>query len=207
MENQWLAYVKRLEAIASTGLFFGESDFDKERYEEIHAIAMDMMASLGKVPIKQLNGLIDDSGTGYVTPKIDVRAAIIQSNEILLVQEELDGLWTLPGGYADLGISGADNIIKEVWEEASIEVKTTKLYGVFHKAKHHYDQDIRDFYKMFFLCEQVGDSLPAPGMETKAVGYFNPNKLPPLSKGRIIEEHIQLAFRHMNDQKLPTDFD
>ena len=207
MENLWLDWAKRLQGIASTGLFFGESDFDKERYEEIHEITKQMLSSLGAVPIQQVTDLFNDAGEGYATPKIDVRAAIIQENKILLVKEKLDGLWTMPGGYADVGTSAANNVSKEVREEANIKVKPLKLFAVVHKAQHNYDLDARDFYKLFFLCRQIDKTVPRPGAETDAACYFTLENLPPLSKGRVIEKHIQLAFTHSLDMSLPTEFD
>ncbi len=208
MEELWLNWAKRLQAISSTGQFFGESDFDKERYDEVFEIANAMLAKLGDVPLQQIADLIPDAGEGYTTPKIDVRGAIFSdANRILLVQEKSDGLWTLPGGYADVGIAAAANIEKEVLEEANIAVRATRLFGVFHKARHEYDQDVRDFYKLFFICERFNDSDPVPGVETQAVGYFELSNLPPLSKGRVIEKHIRLAYDHFNDPNLSTAFD
>ena len=201
------SWAKRLQAISSTGQFFGESDFDKERYEEIFEIANTMLASLGKVPVQRIIDLVPDAGESYATPKIDVRGAIFKNQRILLVQEKLDGLWTLPGGYADVGISPAENIEKEVREEANIDVKAVKLFGVFHKAQHEYDQDIRDFYKLFFICEQSNDSEPEPGVETQAVGYYELANLPRLSTGRVIEKHIRLAYDHFKAPELATTFD
>ena len=47
MEDQWLAYAKRLQAIASTGLHYARDPFDNERYAEVASIARDMLAALG----------------------------------------------------------------------------------------------------------------------------------------------------------------
>ena len=207
MEDRWLSWAKRLQAISSTGQYFGASDFDKERYDEIFEIANDMLASLGNVPVQQIIDLIPDAGEGYATPRVDVRGAIFRNQRILLVQEKLDGLWTLPGGYADVGISPAKNIEKEVLEEAGIEVEAVRLFGVFHKARHEYQQDARDFYKLFFICEPSNDSEPEPGAETQAADYFALSKLPPLSKGRVIEKHIRLAYDYLDTPDLATTFD
>ena len=46
MESQWLTYAKRLQAIASTGLYFSKDQFDRERYQEIADIANGMLAEL-----------------------------------------------------------------------------------------------------------------------------------------------------------------
>lgn len=207
MEDQWLTFAKRLQGIASTGLFFGESEFDKERYQEIHSIANLMLAQLGNVPLGRIEKLVPDTAEGYVTPKVDVRGAVFRQNQILLVHEKLDNLWTLPGGYADVCISPADNIEKEILEEASLAVRAKRLYALIHKARHNYDMDTRDFYKLFFICEQTSNDDPQPGAETKDARFFPLDALPALSTGRVIEEHIQLAWRHYQDPTLLPVFD
>lgn len=207
MEDVWLTWAKRLQGIASTGLFFGKDKYDRERYEEISTIAIEMLAMLGSVPVNRIEGLVSDFAKGYATPKIDVRGAVIEENKVLLVREISDGLWTLPGGYADVGISPSENIVKEIWEEASIRVNTTGLYGVRHKAKHDYDPDARDFYKLFFLCDRADDTLPEPGLETTEVGFFGIDELPPLSKGRVLEKDIAAAFEFNRDSTRLSFFD
>ena len=207
MEDQWLTWAKRLQAIASTGLHFGESDFDKERYQDIFTIANDMLAQLGQLPIKTIVGLAPDSKDGYATPKVDVRGAVFKGAQILLVREKLDGLWTLPGGYADVCISPSENIEKEVSEEANIQVKAERLYGLVHKARHEYDMDSRDFYKLYFLCRQTDSAEPTAGMETLDARFFPLNNLPPLSTGRVIEKHILLAAEYLQNPGRPPVFD
>lgn len=207
MEDNWLATAKRLQAIASTGLHFGESEFDEERYQEIHDIASEMLADLGQIKVEAISELLGAPGKGYETPKVDVRGALFRDGKVLLVREKLDNLWTLPGGYADVGISPAENIIKEVQEEANLNVTTKQLYAVIHKARHSYDMDIRDFYKFYFVCEQIGNDVPKPGSETLDAGFFDLNDLPPLSTGRVIEKHIKLALRYIDNPELPTYFD
>jgi hypothetical protein len=95
MEDKWLAWAKRLQAISSSGLHFGESDFDKERYGEIAAIANDMLAMIGKVPIERIESLVPDFAEGYATPKIDVRGA----SEPLDDTEPSPGLEALDAGF------------------------------------------------------------------------------------------------------------
>ncbi|HVJ53083.1 MAG TPA: NUDIX hydrolase [Aliidongia sp.] len=194
MEDQWLAWTKRLQAIASTGMNYCRDDFDRERYQELALIAHSMLSALGDVPLERIIELVPDFAKGYATPKIDVRGAIIESGRILLVREKSDGLWTLPGGYADIGLSPAENLVKEVWEEAGLRVAPAGLIAVRHKAKHAYVQDMHDSYKLFFLCRRVDSAEPAPGPETTEVGFFDRNGIPPLSRRRTIERDIEAAF-------------
>jgi ADP-ribose pyrophosphatase YjhB (NUDIX family) len=207
MEPQWLAYAKRLQAIASTGLHFSRDQFDQERYEEIATIANEMLATLGTVPIERIEGLISEFAQGYATPKVDVRGALIEGDAILLVRERSDGLWTLPGGFADVGRSAARNVEKEMHEEAGLHVSARRLYCVRHKAGASYPPDVRDFYKMFFLCSRLDDSPPQPGPETIEVRFFPLGDLPPLSTARVIEADIEAAFSFTAEPQRPTVFD
>ncbi len=181
MENQWLWKAKRLQAIAGTGIAFATDPFDVERYEEVSQIALELLADLAQQPIERVAGLVKEEATGYVTPKIDVRAAVFHEDRILLVREKRDGLWTLPGGFADVGLSPAENIEKEVLEEAGILVKASYLYSIRHKAKGEYDSDVQDYYKLFFLCEGENCHNPVPGAETSGAAYFALDRVPPLS--------------------------
>lgn len=194
MEDFWLSSIKRLNAIAATGLYYSQNLYDQERFTEIAAISQRMMAALGTVPLNRLAELVPDTARGYATPMIDVRGALFEDDRILLVQENTDGLWTLPGGFADIGFSAGENVVKEIWEEAGIRARASSLYRLRHKAKHDYNQDVRDFYKLFFLCDIIDATQMCSGPETSAVGFFSLHELPPLSTGRVLAKDITAAF-------------
>lgn len=206
MEDLWLAKAKRLQALAATGLHFDPHAFDRERYEEIDAIAREMIARLGDVPLERLVGL-PDRQEGYATPKIDVRAAVLREGRILLVQERSDDKWTMPGGFADIGLSASENAVKETWEEACLRVRATKLSHVRHRAKQAGDPDYLDFYKFYFLCEADPAADPAPGPETWDAAFCDPASLPPLSTNRTTEADIAEAFVQAAEPARPTRFD
>ena len=207
MEDAWLQWAKRLQSVASTGLHYSKDDFDKERYREIASIANQMLAALGNVPVQRIQGLVSDFAEGYATPKIDVRGAVIENDKVLLVKEVSDGLWTLPGGFAEVGASPGENVVKEIWEEATIEVSANAVYGIRHKARHEYDPDARDFYKLFFLCDKLSAANPMPGPEVTDVGFFGLDELPPLSTSRVLEKDIAAAFRFRSDPRRQPVFD
>ncbi|MBC3338231.1 NUDIX domain-containing protein [Pseudomonas proteolytica] len=207
MESTWLAQAKRLQALASTGLHFCTDDFERERLEEIAHIAHSMLAQLGQVPLERITGLVSDFAQRYSTPMIDVRGALIEDERILLVREATDGCWALPGGYADIGLSAAENIVKELREEAGLSVTARTLYSVTHKAKGLYRPDVRDFYKLYFLCERTDQAAPTAGFETTDVGFFRLDELPPLSRGRTIESDLEAAFAFHRGEITQTLFD
>ena len=207
MEPLWLSYAKRLQAIASTGLHYSADQSDRQRYEEVGSIANEMLAALGSVPIERIEGLVSESARGHATPRVDVRGALIEDNSILLVRERSDGLWTLPGGFADVGRSAARNVEREMYEEAGLNVCASRLYCVRYKAGGPYPPDVRDFYKMFFLCDRLDDAHPRPGPETSEVGFFRLNELPPLSTGRVMQADIEAAFTFAAEPQTPALFD
>jgi ADP-ribose pyrophosphatase YjhB (NUDIX family) len=207
LEPVWLGRAKRLQAIASTGLHFSRDPFDRERYAELAEIADAMLAEIGRVPIERIAGLVSDFAKGYATPKIDVRGAVVEDGAVLLVRERSDGLWTLPGGFAEVGRSAAENVEKEIREEAGIPVAATRLYGLRHKAKRPYEPDARDFYKLFFLCERTSQALPRAGAETLEARFFPRGGLPELSRARVIEADIEAAFVHAEGGSLAACFD
>ncbi|GHE92990.1 NUDIX hydrolase [Thalassotalea profundi] len=207
MENSWLANAKKLQAIAETGLVYAEDKYDIERYSEISDIALKLLSDLGNTSVDVITGLISEGKKGYITPKVDVRGAVFQDNKVLLVQEKSDGLWTLPGGFADVGLSPAENIEKEIFEEAGIAVTVPYLYAVRHKAKGEYTPDILDFYKLFFLCKAQGEGELKAGLETMGAEYFSLDNLPALSRGRTVESDIHNAWRFHSNVNQKTYFD
>ena len=94
--EKWLQWAVELQSIAQTGLWYGEGVFDKERYERIREIAADMISYKTEIPVDKVKDLFCDE-SGYQTPKLDTRAAIFKEDKILLVQEK-NGTWSLPGG-------------------------------------------------------------------------------------------------------------
>lgn len=200
-EDIWLARIKRLLALSETGQHFTKDPFDRERYDEIAEIAHAMLADLGGVPVSQIQGLFHDHQGGYATPSLDIRGAVFRDGRILLVRERSDGLWAMPGGFADIGSSPAENIEREVLEEAGLNVRAERLFAVRHKARHPYPQDPKDFYKLFFLCRQIDNADPTSGLETSDAGFFPSDDLPELSPSRIILQDILEAFKaHYADQ-------
>lgn len=172
MEPQWLTFGKQLQAIASTGLHFAQDPFDRDRYEEVARIANEMLASLGNVPIERIEGLVSDFARGYATPKVDVRGALIEGDTILLVRERSDRLWTLPGGFADVGLSPARNVEKEIFEEAGLKVSARRLYGVRHKAGSGYSPDVRDGP----AAQAAQASMPARNAVLHEVPHTQPSR-------------------------------
>lgn len=136
MKNtELLDIAKRLQAIAQAGITYSISDYDLERYNELQNISIDILKKLTDENVDKIKNLFTNE-TGYQTPKTDVRAVIFKDNKILMVKEKSDNSWSLPGGWSDIGYSPSEVVVKEVKEEAGLEVKAKKLLAVFDKKFH-----------------------------------------------------------------------
>ena len=96
MENkdQWLNWAIELQSLAQAGLTYGKDVFDLERYTRIREIAAEILSMKSEIPVETVKNLFCNE-TGYQTPKLDTRAAIIENDRILLVREQ-NGKWSLP---------------------------------------------------------------------------------------------------------------
>ena len=62
--------------------------------------------------------------------------SLAQDGRILLVKEN-NGTWSLPGGWVDVQVSVMENVIKEVREEAGLEVTADLVIAVQDREKHN----------------------------------------------------------------------
>ena len=202
----WLVQLQRVRAIAQTGLAYGKDAYDLERYQELQEIAVDLLASLLQAPPEIVRDVYLPE-KGYPTPKVDVRAGVFRDDRILLVQEASDGLWTLPGGWADEHDSPAANTVREVEEESGYQVRAERLVAIKDLHLHPYQpRRLERIYKFFFLCGLEGGEA-STSLETSAVAWFSLDDLPALSNGRTLAEDIAMLQAHREDPSISCYFD
>jgi ADP-ribose pyrophosphatase YjhB (NUDIX family) len=195
----------RIQAIAQNGLAYCQNAYDIERYQQLRALAAEILARYTEAPLDALTGLFA-AETGYATPKLDMRAAVFQDGRILLVNERADGRWTLPGGWVDIGESPSEAVEREVWEESGYRVKAVKLLAVFDRNRHGHEPYPFHTYKLFFGCQVTGGAA-ADSLETSGAAFFDRAHLPPLSLTRTSPDEIATLFAHHDDPHRPADFD
>ncbi len=205
MSHPWLEIAKRIQAIAQAGLTYAVNGYDQERYEELQNISLEILQNLTDEPVEKIRALFTNE-TGYQTPKVDVRSVIFEGEKILMVREKIDGCWSLPGGWADVGYSPKEIAVKEVQEEAGLIVEPVRLLAVFDKKCHPHPPSPWHTYKIFILCRVTGGQLEQ-GMETSDVGFFEENNLPELSQDRVTESQIRLLFEMKRDPTHEVAFD
>ena len=205
MNHKWLEWVKKLQAIAQNGLTYTENPFDVERYKSLRAIAAEIMATYSNVEPSYVVDLFTRE-VGYATPKVDVRGAVFRDDTILLVREREDGCWTLPGGWADVGDSPSEVVVREIYEESGYHTRAIKLLAVYDRDRHGHPPLSHYVYKLFFQCELLSGS-PSPSIETDEVAFFSENEIPQLSLGRVVPEQVARVFQHYRHPDWATDFD
>ncbi len=201
---QWLDWAVELQALAQAGLEYGRDRFDLERYRRIRDISAEIMTRQTGLPLDRVKDLFCGE-KGYQTPKLDTRAAVFQGEKILLVQES-DGLWALPGGWVDVNLSVKENTVKEVKEESGLDVTADLIISLQDQRRRNRPVCAHSVCKVFVLCTLLGGSFQ-PNLETLNSGWFPLDSLPALSAGKTTAEQIRLCFQARRAEHWTTLFD
>ncbi len=202
---QWLEWAKELQFIAQAGLTYSENTFDRERFQRVREISAEIMSLMSDIPQETIKGLFCNE-TGFQTPKLDTRAAIFDDEGRILLVKENNGTWSLPGGWVDLMQSVKSNTIKEVREEAGLDVETIRLIAVQDRNKHNTPPYAYNICKVFVLCKAIGGSFQA-NAETVESRYFALDELPLLAEEKNNREQIKMCFKANADENWQTLFD
>jgi ADP-ribose pyrophosphatase YjhB (NUDIX family) len=202
--HPWLEWIKQVYAIAQWGLTYAKDPFDLERYEVLRALSVNMMADFTRLDKARITDLFAHE-VGYVTPKVDVRGVVFRDGKLLMVQENWDARWTLPGGWADVGLSPSEAVVKEVAEESGFEVRPVKVLAMLDKKFFAHPPSAYHIYKVFILCEITGGEART-SLESLAVNFYGEHEIPELSAHRVTPEQIELLFEHYRNPNRPTDF-
>lgn len=195
-----LRWSEALSGIARTGLGFTESLYERERFEEVLAVAGDIRAAAGhewdaETIAAEWMKHVGDGVPGYVTPKIAVGAVVSNDEgEILLVQRADSGIWLYPTGWADVGYSASEIALKEVKEETGIECEVLRPIAVLDGQRLGFTHV--PLYSLVFQCRATGGELAAHPLECRDVGWFAPDALPePLAGFELWGQHVLAAIR------------
>jgi len=201
----WLAWAVELQALAQAGLHYSKDPYDLERFARVREIAAEMLSEKSDIPPGKVRELFC-AETGYQTPKLDTRAAVFRDDKILLVRERRTGNWSLPGGWVDANLSVMESAVKEVREEAGLDVSADLIIAVQDRDKHNLPVYAWKICKVFVLCTARGGRF-AENTETTDSGYFALDALPPLSTEKNTPEQIALCFDARRAEHWVTQFD
>ncbi|MBP1757702.1 MAG: ADP-ribose pyrophosphatase [Firmicutes bacterium] len=199
---QWAV---ELQSIAQAGLAYSKNPYDLERFERVREIAAEIMSEKTGVSLDRVTDIFC-SEKGFQTPKLDTRAAIFKDDKILLVKETLTDTWSMPGGWVDVDQSIASNTVKEVKEEAGLDVVADRLVAMLDRNRHNTPPYAHGICKAFVLCTVIGGEF-TPNLETSESGYFALDNLPELSVGKNTEAQIRLCHEAYLDERWRVVFD
>lgn len=195
-----IRWSEALAGLARTGLGFTESLYERERFEEILAVAADMRSAVGdgidaSHQLVEWLKLVGAGSAGYVTPKVAVGAIVAnEAGEVLLIQRSDSGHWLYPTGWADIGYSPAEVAQKEVHEETGIECEVIGLAGVLDGLRRGFTRI--PLYSLLFSCRATGGTLQAHPLECRDVGFFSLEALPePLAGSATVWDHVRQVIR------------
>lgn len=194
-----------MQALSQAGLTFSKDIYDIERYEELRKMSVEIMSEYTGLEMHEIKDLFANE-SGYQTPKVDVRGVVFRNQQILMVKENLDDKWALPGGFCDIGLSPSENVVKEIKEESGYDVRPIRLLALWDKNKHPHPPEPYHYYKIFILCEIIGGEATV-GIETNTIQFFSEHNLPQLSTNRNIESQIKTLFEFSRNPEKETLFD
>jgi ADP-ribose pyrophosphatase YjhB (NUDIX family) len=210
-ESDLIRWTETLSGIARTGLGFTQNLYERERFEEVLSVAADIHSATAEgADIEQSTityewmRTVGDGVAGYVTPKVAVGAIVgNDAGELLLVKRADSGIWLYPTGWADVGYSPAEVVVKEVFEETGIKCEVQRLLAVFDGLRLGFTRI--PLYSLVFLCRAVGGELKPHPLETTDVGFFAQDVLPEPLAG--YSQWGDLVFGALEGEQQPAWFD
>jgi ADP-ribose pyrophosphatase YjhB (NUDIX family) len=206
MNNALMRDLVRLKSISDLGLLYCNNEFDKERYEELRELTLRLLERFSNETVSELSERLPIA-KDYPTVKVDIRGLILNdAHQLLLVKESTDSRWSLPGGWADVGFSAKETIIKEIKEETGLDAEVNHLLAVFDKHKHDHPPEPHYVFKMVFFCTATSANLQK-GFDLLDIGYFDITDLPELSTNRILKTQLELVYTKVLNKDFETFFD
>ena len=201
---KWFVLAREVFSLSQAGLAYSKNEYDIQRYQRLKEISAEMLVSQSDLLLGDVLKSFSIQ-QGYATPKIDVRAAVIRDQNILLVKEKADGRWSMPGGWGDIGDAPAAMVAREVWEESGFRVSVDKLLAVYDGNRLQ-PYEFYHSYKLIFSCS-IQSGKPTPSIETLDVDFFSMDALPPLSEKRTSRRMLDEVFAHHHDPHRATFFE
>ena len=202
-----------LAAIARTGLGFTQNLYERERFEEVLHVAADIKAAADDALevrrerdhfIQEWLDSVGEGVPGYVTPKVAVGAVVgDDEGRLLLVQRADSGIWLYPTGWADVGYSASEVVVKEVLEETGIECEPVQLIAVIDGQRAGFTRF--GMYLLLFHCRATGGTLQGHPLETSGVGWFHRDELPPATAAA--DSWADMAFAAIDGTAMPATFE
>lgn len=195
--SDFAKYLQRMIALTDTGLTFTKDPFDRERYEDLRGLLSEMLNQASNLDSEEVAEVLKPT-SAYATPLMDVRAWIVEDENICLVRGQGENDWALPGGFGEVGYSPTENILKEIEEETGFEAKVERLLAVFDTNR--FQLQSKQYAKFIFECKLL-DGQFQKNQEIADLQFFAIDQLPALSEKRITKEQIEILWQVYQGQR------
>ena len=187
-----LELLEELRAIGQTGLNFSNDEYDIKRYKRLLELASLQYSELSGISKDEINkAFLND--LAYATPKVGVEGVFFKDDKLLLVKRSDNKKWCLPCGFSEINESPYESVIREVFEETGLTVKTSEIIDVMNVLAGEYMQP-HSYYQILFLCQYVSGDLKTSD-ETIDFGFFNLDDINSLPKSDWHRNHNAVATR------------
>lgn len=192
--SQKLKWIMEIQALAQVGKMYTKDRFDEERFARLQEIALEMLHDCTPEEFEH-NQAAFLPAQGYPCPKIDTRAAVFNERGEILLVEEKGGRWSLPGGWCDYDQTIISNTLKEVKEEAGMEVCPVKLIALLNRNMHNPPAYNYVVIRAFVEC-LPGEWHFGKNVETTGCRFFPEDRLPleSLRTGTTTAEQLAMCF-------------
>ncbi len=165
-ENKILKILEQINKSANTGKNYAKSNYDLDRYSELEILSKELYQEIDGFKDIQISSLAEKS---YITPKVGVNAIIEnEKGEFLLEQRMDDKCWGIPGGWAEVGFTAEENVIRELKEETGFDVSVEKQVCVISRKPT--ERYLLTSYHIIFKCKVIGGELKK-SYESEAVAW------------------------------------
>lgn len=187
--QEFYDFVVKVHSIAKIGLIYSKDPYAIDNYKELNELSRQMIEKFEEVKFDRPSMFSRDI---YPTPSISSRTIIMNDkNEVLLVREANSGLWSFPGGWADLYDSPSQAAFNEVSQEAGVEPEIVRLIGLLERTPYKSNQNVPE-YVMVFEGKIDNKKFHEHCHETTDVKFFPINQLPEMSRKMSKDERDRI---------------
>jgi ADP-ribose pyrophosphatase YjhB (NUDIX family) len=195
--QQIALWADKLRDLSAMGLTFSQNPHDRESYEQIEKVALEMLALATGEAFDQIEPLRAPVFR-RPSPIVGGDAAIIDdAGRILLIQRADNGKWAMPGGVLSVGETPAEGVVREALEETGVRCEPVALVAI-HDSRLCGTVSLHHLYHVLFLCRPLYDGEPIEepthSFEVLDRKWFTENALPNnIDPGHV--SRIPEAFR------------
>ena len=188
--QEFYDFVVKVHSIEKIGLTFSKDPYAIDNYKELNELSKEMLEKFCDVKFDRPSMFERDI---YPTPSISSRTIITNDkSEILLVREANSGLWSMPGGWADLYDSPSQAAFNEVSQEAGIEPKIVRLVALLERTPFKSSKNVPE-YVMVFEGSIDHKKFHEHCHETTDVKFFPMDQLPEMSR-KMSKDELDRIF-------------